>query len=219
MLLTVSYLAGIALISPYRDTGAGAVEQGGEGRPLRDILRSPIVILAVCSAALGYGVMSLLMTATPISMHTHAGHSLESTKFVIQSHIAAMYLPSLVYAALCRRLGFVGMLWLGIAAYLVCLAIALADTAFLNYWAALILLGLGWNFLFLSGTNLLPRGYPPVERFRVQSANEFLVFSVQALASLSSGWFLYHIGWRGLVVVCLPLLAGFVLVFSVCGRI
>jgi MFS family permease len=214
VLLTVSYFAGIALISTYRETRVGAAEHGGGGRPLRVILRSPVVILAVSSAALGYGVMSLLMTATPISMHMHAEHSLESTKFVIQSHIAAMYLPSLFYPMLHRRFGLRGMLWLGVGAYLVCLAIALADTAFLNYWVALVLLGVGWNFLFLSGTNLLPRGYCPPERFRVQSTNDFLVFTVQALVSLSSGWFLYHIGWRGLILACLPLLAGFVMLLS-----
>ena len=219
VLLTVSYGAGIALISTYRETRANAVDHGGGGRSLRDIFRSPVVILAVSSAALGYGVMSLLMTATPISMHTHAGHSLESTKFVIQSHIAAMYLPSLVYPLLCRWAGLRGMLWLGVVAYVVCLAIALADTAFLNYWAALVLLGVGWNFLFLSGTNLLPLGYRPSERFRVQSTNDFLVFSVQALVSLSSGWFLYHIGWRGLIVACVPLLAGFVTLLLIMKKI
>ena len=209
LLLMFSYMAGIVLISFHRDEFVSAAEQGGAGRPLREILRSPVVILAICSAALAYGIMSLLMTATPISMHAHAGHSLEATKFVIQSHIAAMYLPSLLYAGLLARIGLKGMLWSGTAMYLVCLLIAATNTQFLNYWLALILLGVGWNFLFLSGTNLLPLGYRREERFRVQSFNDFVVFSVQALASLSSGWFLYHMGWRGQVVVCLPLLAGF----------
>jgi MFS family permease len=171
-----------------------------------------MLILAVCAAAVGYGVMSLLMTATPISMHTHAGHSLESTKFVIQSHIAAMYLPSLLYATLLSRLGFRGMLWLGTFVYLLCLGIAAMNTDFLTYWSALILLGIGWNFLFLSGTNLLPYGYRPEERFRVQSANDFLVFSVQALASLGSGWLLYHWQWQGIIYACVPLVGVFAFV-------
>jgi hypothetical protein len=175
--------------------------------------------MAIAAAALGYGIMSLLMTATPISMHSHAGHSLESTKFVIQSHIAAMYLPSLVYSVLCRRLGFRGMLWSGTLVYLACLGIAALNTEFLNYWLALVLLGVGWNFLFLTGTNLLPLGYRPEERFRVQSTNDFLVFSVQALVSLSSGWFLYHIGWQGLIVACLPLLAGFAILMLVIKKL
>lgn len=209
LLLTLSYAAGIALISFHREPAISVSERGGAGRPLGEILRSPVIVLAVCAAALGYGVMSLLMTATPISMHTHAGHSLDATKFVIQSHIAAMYLPSLLYAGLYKRLGFAGMLWIGVLTYLSCLVIASISTQFLNYWLALVLLGVGWNFLFLSGTNLLPHGYRPQERFRVQSANDFLVFSVQALASLGSGWFLYHWRWQGIIYACIPLVVGF----------
>jgi MFS family permease len=218
LLLTVSYLVGIALISFHRDNHQAATEQDGAGRPLREILRSPVVILAVCSAALGYGIMSLLMTATPISMHMHAGHSLEATKFVIQSHIAAMYLPSLLYALLFDRLGFTGMLWSGTAVYGVCLGIAAFNTEFLGYWLALVLLGIGWNFLFLSGTNLLPRGYRPEERFRVQSANDFVVFSVQALASLGSGWLLYHWRWQGIIYACIPFVIAFAFVLTAFGK-
>jgi MFS family permease len=192
LLLTLSYAAGIVLVAFHRDHALRGAADHGAGRPLLEIFRSPVVVVAVAAAAVGYGVMSLLMTATPISMHGHAGHSLDATKWVIQSHIAAMYLPSLLYAALFACLGFRGMLGLGLAVYLLCLGIAAFDTAFLNYWLALVLLGIGWNFLFLSGTNLLPYGYRAADRFRVQSANDFLVFSVQALASLGSGWLLFH---------------------------
>ena len=209
LLLTVSYAAGIALVARHRDSGVALPAGHGAGRSLAEIFRSRILIVAVGAAALGYGVMSLLMTATPISMHTHAGHSLEATKFVIQSHIAAMYLPSLLYASLFRWLGFRGLAWLGVGVYSLCLAVALVDTEFLNYWLALVLLGVGWNFLFLSGTNLLPFGYRPEERFRVQSANDFLVFTVQALASLGSGWLLFHWHWRGILLACVPMLLGF----------
>lgn len=209
LLLAGSYVAGLLIIGTYRDTLPEAASHPVSGRPLAEILSSPLIVLAICAAALGYGIMSFIMTATPISMHTHAGHSLGATKFVIQSHIAAMYLPSLVFAWLCARIGYRGMLWSGVAAYAVCLGIAALDTSFLNYWLALILLGIGWNFLFLSGTNLLPMGYRREERFRVQSANDFLVFSIQAIASLSSGWFLYHWRWEGVLLACAPLIAGF----------
>jgi MFS family permease len=202
LLLTFSYAAGIALVSFHADRPAEAQAEDGAGRPLREILKSPAIILAISAAAVGYGVMSLLMTATPISMHTHAGHSLESTKFVIQSHIAAMYLPSLLYARLQAGVGYRGMLWTGVVANVLCLLIAAINTQFLNYWLALMLLGVGWNFLFLSGTNLLPLGYRREERFRVQSVNDFVVFSVQALASLGSGWLLYQAGWTGIIRVC-----------------
>jgi MFS family permease len=215
LLLTLSYLAGLLLISFHSDRALAETGQGGAGRPLVEILRSPVVLLAVSSAALGYGIMSLLMTATPISMHTHAGHSLEATKFVIQSHIAAMYLPSLLYAGLHRRWGHRGLLWSGVGIYALCLLIAALDSEFLTYWSALVLLGIGWNFLFLSGTNLLPHGYRPAERFRVQSVNDFLVFSVQALVSLGSGWLLYHWQWNGIIYACMPLVAAFVVLLIV----
>lgn len=209
LLLAGSYVAGLLIISFYSDTMVETSKHPVARRPLVHILKSPVIILAISAAALGYGIMSLIMTATPISMHTHSGHSLETTKFVIQSHIAAMYLPSLVFAWLSAKIGYRGMLWTGVLVYVVCLGIAALNTDFLNYWLALILLGIGWNFLFLCGTNLLPLGYRAEERFQVQSTNDFLVFSIQALASLSSGWFLFHWQWEGVLLACVPLLAGF----------
>jgi MFS family permease len=211
LLLCVSYIAGLALVSTVREKAVPPSHARDRGRPLREILAAPVVILAIGSAAVGYGIMSFIMTATPISMHVHGGHSLEVTKFVIQSHIAAMYLPSLAYAWLQGRMGYRGMLWLGVAVYLACLLVALVDTRFINYWLSLVLLGIGWNFLFLSGTNLLPFGYRQEERFRVQSVNDFLVFSIQALVTLSSGWVLYRWNWRGILLICLPLIAAYVL--------
>jgi MFS family permease len=218
LLLTGSYVAGLSIISFYRDTEIKQSAQSSSGRPLLEILRSPVIIMAVSAAALGYGIMSFIMTATPISMHTHSGHSLEATKFVIQSHIAAMYLPSLVFAWFCEKIGYKGMLWSGVMVYVICLGIAALNTEFLNFWLALILLGVGWNFLFLSGTNLLPLGYRPEERFRVQSGNDFLVFSIQAIASLSSGWFLFHWQWKGVLLACAPLLVGFCVLMWLAGR-
>jgi len=209
LLLSLSYVAGLLIISFYRDAGLKQTAGHGSGRPLSEILRSQTILLAISAAALGYGVMSFIMTATPISMHVHAGHSLDATKFVIQSHIAAMYLPSLVFAWLFSKVGFRGMLWSGVCVYGVCLGIAAINTDFLNYWLALVLLGIGWNFLFLSGTNLLARGYRREERFRVQSMNDFLVFSIQAIVSLSSGWFLFHWQWRGVLLACIPMVLGF----------
>lgn len=211
LLLAVSYVAGLTIISFHKDNFVTTPVQGSGGQSLQVILRSPVIVLAVSAAALAYGVMSLIMSATPISMHQHAGHSLEATKFVIQSHIGAMYLPSLVYGALFRRLGARAMLRLGLATLLASLLVALSGVQFVNYWLALILLGVGWNFLYLTGTNLLPLGYEPEDRFRVQSANDFLVFTVQALVSLGSGWLLFHWHWRGLLLTCVPLLVGFMI--------
>ena len=208
LLLIASYLAGMLLIAGYRDNIAAGAKRSRGGRHVTEIFRSPTVRIAVLSAAVGYGVMSFIMTATPISMHVHNGHSLETTKFVIQSHIAAMYLPALVFPWLHGLLGVRRVIWSGIAVYAFCLAIAWFDTSFLHYWFALILLGFGWNLLFLSGTNLLPAGYRDEERFRVQSTNDFLVFSVQAAASLSAGWLLHLWHWQGIIGLSyIPLVA------------
>ena len=209
LLLSLSYVAGLVIISFHRDSIPLTTHHSGKGRPLAEILRSPVVILAIFSAALGYGVMTFMMTATPISMHKHAGHSLEATKLVIQSHIVAMYLPSLVFAWFFDRLGYKGMMWIGAGIYLLCILVAMINTDFLHFWLALVLVGVGWNFLFLSGTNLLSQGYRTDERFRVQSVNDFLVFSIQALASLGSGWVLYQWQWSGVLWACIPLIIGF----------
>jgi predicted MFS family arabinose efflux permease len=215
LLLLVAYVPGLVLIAGYRDRGVIRISDSDGGRSLRVIFTQPVVLLAVAAAATGYGVMTFLMTATPISMHEHAGHSLEATKWVIQSHIAGMYLPSLVFGALSARFGLQAMLWAGITAFVMTLAIAVWDTALLHYWVALVLLGVGWNFLFLSGTNLLPRGYAPAERFRVQSLNDFLIFSVQAAVSLGSGWALLRVGWNGVLWLAAVPVIGFTVILTV----
>jgi len=211
LLLCLSYLTGLGIICFYRDEVTAEAQHPGPGRPLGEILRQPIVIIAICSAALGYGIMTFMMTATPISMHNHAGHSLQDTKLVIQSHIVAMYLPALVFSWFLDKLGYKGMLWAGVSVYLLCVLVAMINTDFIHFWLALVLVGVGWSFLFLSGTNLLPRGYQRNERFRVQAVNDFLVFSIQALASLASGWVLYQWQWQGVLWTCVPAILAFAL--------
>jgi len=209
LLLMVCYLLGIVLVAYYREPDRESRNaQQVEGRPLREVLRNPVVVLAIGCSAAAYGVMTFLMTATPISMHEHSGHSLEATKFVIQSHIIAMYLPSLCFAWLYTRFGARSMLWLGVLAMVLTLLTGLSGVTFLHYWVALSLVGIGWNFLFLTGTNLLVLGHRSEERFRVQSFNDFLTFSVQATVSLGSGWVLYAVQWNGLLwAVALPVIA------------
>ena len=209
LLLALVYLLGIVLISFYREVRVGSSQQTIQGRPLLEIMRSPVIILAVASSAVGYGVMSFVMTAGPVSMHEHAGHDMQSTKWVLQSHIAAMYLPSLVFPWLHSRFGYIRMMWAGVAALSLCLLIGSINTDFIHYWLTMVILGIGWNFLFLSGTNLLRYGYRDEERFKVQSFNDFLVFSIQAIASLSSGWFLYRWGWQGVLSASVPLVLAF----------
>ncbi len=187
--------------------------EAGEGNPrnFSELLASPGILLAMGSASVGFAVMSFIMTATPISMHELNHYSLEETKWVIQSHIMAMFIPSLFSGWLVKKLGFLTMMWSGLGIYLVCLFIAYWDQALIHYWSALVLLGLGWNLLFVSGTALLPQMYQANETHRVQGLNDLMVFSAQAITSLASGVLLILLGWQGLVWVALPIMAILVL--------
>lgn len=179
----------------------------GEARALRDITKQPLFIIAICTATIGYALMSYLMTATPLSMHHMQGHSLIETKWVIQSHIAAMYLPSLLTPWLVKKIALKGLLKLGSIIYIVVALIAFSGEEVMHYWWALVLLGIGWNFLFLTGTSLLPQSYHPCERHKVQATNDFVLFGFQAFASLMAGWVLFTGGWHYVVLTSLPLLA------------
>lgn len=174
-------------------------------RPLKEIIKQPVFWLAISSGAIGYVIMTFVMTATPVSMHVMDGHSLEDTKMVIQSHIAAMFLPSLLTAWIIRKLGVKWMMIVGLLSYLVCVGIAFMSHDLVNYWVALIALGIGWNFLFVGGTTLLPQSYKPHERFKVQALNEFVVFGSQATAALTAGWFIFAFGWETLLTFVIPI--------------
>jgi predicted MFS family arabinose efflux permease len=178
--------------------------QEEEQRPLITIAKQPVFMIALTAAALGYALMSFLMTSTPLSMHEHHGFSLAQAKWVIQSHLIAMFLPSLFSGVLLKHLGSTSIIILGAILYLVVVAVALAGQAFLHYWWALVLLGVGWNFLFLGGTSLLPQAYRHSERFKAQALNDFAIFTLQALASLSAAWVLFRFGWSVQVLICVP---------------
>ncbi|TMM42672.1 MFS transporter [Colwellia ponticola] len=176
----------------------------GEARDLTEIIKQPIFLIALCTAAIGFALMSYLMTATPISMHHMQGHSLQETKWVIQTHTAAMYLPSLVAPWLIKQLKLKGLMLMGALIYSAVAVIALSGHEVMHYWWALMLLGIGWNFLFLTGTSLLPQSYRASERHKVQATNDFVLFGFQAMASLLAGWILFTAGWHWVVLISLP---------------
>ena len=202
-MLTVSFLI---LLAFYKKTTFEKQDQFSAARPLGKIFRQPALILAIASAAVGYSVMSLIMTATPLSMHEMDLHSLEETTRVIQSHILAMYVPSFFSGFLISWLGVKRIIQAGFALMIVCIFIGWGQPDFISYWGTLVFLGVGWNFLFLGGTTLLTQSYRASERFKVQAVNDFLVFGLQALGSLSAGILLASIGWSGVMVFALPLL-------------
>ncbi len=181
------------------------VEQVVEAqRPLSRIARQPAFLVAIGAAVVGWCVMSLIMTATPVSMHEVDHFNLEDTAWVIQSHIMAMFLPSLFSGFLVSRFGPLRIIAAGLGLLFVCLFVAWIDQQLIHYWWALVLLGVGWNFMFLGGTTLLTQTYRDSERFKVQALNDFIVFSMQATAALGSGVILVQLGWNGLIALSIP---------------
>ena len=181
----------------------------GDARALPEVVRQPMFLIAVAASVVSYAVMSFIMTATPISMHVHDHHSDTDTAWVIQSHLLAMYGPSLFSGRLVARIGVRAGMALGLALMFVCVAIASAGRDLMHYWWGLVLLGIGWNLLFVAGTTLLTTTYRTAERFRAQAVNEFSVFGTQALASLLAGPAIHALGWRTLNLATLVPLALF----------
>jgi MFS family permease len=206
--LTAALLVLCSLLFTHIDnTHIVTTKSAGTGRELRVIAHQPVFVLAVSASVVGYALMSFIMTATPVHMHVHEAYSLQDTKWVIQSHILAMFFPSLFSGWLISKLGTSKIIYCGLLAYVSTILIALTGGEWLNYWLALVLLGIGWNFLFVGGTVLLSQSYRPNERFKVQGLNEFLVFSCQATAALSAGVFLNLIEWRGLLIASFSIIA------------
>lgn len=218
--LATLYAASTLLLLFYGNLRTHGVAAQGNERPLRTIVRQPLFLLALLTAAVGYSVMSFVMTAAPIQLHRLEGFSLHQTTLVIQSHIVAMYLPSLFTGVLLERLGLSRVLLAGLAAFLASVVAALISMHLLHYGVTLVLLGLGWNFLFVGGTVLLTRTYRPVERFKAQAVNDLVVFGSQATAALSSGTVLFVADWRTLSVTSLlPLLVTLIAVLALRRRI
>ena len=202
------------LLVGYKDIVLMPSDVEIKARSMGQIFRQPVIWVAVLAGVIAFGVMSLIMTATPVSMHVLNGYSLEDTKWVIQSHIAAMFIPSLVTPMVVRWVGLVGMMGVGLLAFVLAIVIGYWDQHLMHYWFALVLLGVGWNFLFIGGTALLPQGYTDGERFKMQATNDVCVFVVQALVSMLSGWLLYSVGWDVLLLMCLPLIVIQILIIA-----
>jgi MFS family permease len=176
------------------------------GRSYFELISQPRFLQAVVSAAFAYAVMSFLMTATPINMHIIEHYSLDKTGIVIQLHIVSMFLPSLITGYLLRKFGHSKIIYAGVIFFILAILLSLLQSSFLNYLLSLIFLGIGWNFLYLSGTGLLVLSYREEEKFKAQGFNDILVFSTQALASLSAGYVLSMTSWKTMNVIVVPFL-------------
>ena len=184
-------------------------------RPIGEIILQPVFISAVMGAMAGAGIMTLLMTATPISMHINNSYTLDQTAYVIQIHVLGMYVPSLFTGFLIEKFGVIRIMVVGVIAFLATSIIGYQGHTLMHYWWALLLLGIGWNFLFVGGTTMLTYTYSSSEKFKAQAVNEFLVFGTSAIASLLAGTIMYLFGWIQLMLIPLPMLI--IVIFSLLG--
>ena len=181
-------------------------ERSGGGRPLAVILRQPVFIVAALAGAVGYGLMNLLMTATPIAMDL-CRHPFASVAMVIEWHVVAMFAPGFFTGSLIRRFGVLNVILAGIALVALCVVIALNGITVTHFLLALALLGVGWNFMYTGGTTLLTESYAPAEKARVQGANDFIVCATMGVSSLASGAMVSTAGWEAMNRAMLPVLA------------
>jgi MFS family permease len=182
-----------------------AAERAGQPRPLREIVRQPLFIVACLGAITSYAVMNLMMGATPLAMQM-CGLPYNSATLVIESHIIGMFAPALFAGWLIKRFGILCIMATGVLMYLVCVVAALEGQRVINFWLSGTLLGTGWCFLYVGATTLLTEAYRPEEKAKAQGMNDMLVFTVMGASSALSGAILYRLGWNALNLFALPLL-------------
>jgi MFS family permease len=206
LVLSAFALVALGVQSQVRVPPPTMEETRGGGRPLSQIVRQPVFIVAALSAALGYGIMNLLMTATPLAM-SFCSHPFSAAAFVIEWHVVGMYAPGFFTGSLIRRFGALKVIAAGIVLMGACVAVALSGIALWQFWAALVLLGVGWNFMYIGGTTLLIDAYTPPEKAKTQGMNDVIVFTVMSISSFSSGALISAAGWDRMNLGALPLLA------------
>ena len=176
-----------------------------QGRPLGALLREPAFFVATLGAALGYGVMNLLMAATPLAMQV-CGYDFADAAFVLEWHVIGMFAPGFFTGHLIKRFGVLAVMGVGVLLNAACVAVALAGVEIAHFTVALTLLGVGWNFLFTGSTTLAMQSYRPEEKDRAQAVINFGVFATMALTSFASGALVTTQGWSVLNLGSLPAL-------------
>jgi len=167
------------------------------GRPLKEIMKQPVFIVTAVSAALSYGVMSLLMAATPLAMQT-CGFPFSDAALVLQWHVIGMFAPGFITGHLIKRFGSIPIMGVGLGLYVICIGVALSGTQLHQFLISLFMLGIGWNFLFTGSTTLSTLAFRPEEKDRVQGTINFFVFVTMAITSFTSGAVLVTQGWSWL---------------------
>lgn len=209
-------LVALAVLSQVRLKPV-AVAHTDTPRRLREILAQPVLLVSILGAATGYVVMVMVMTATPLAI-LGCGLPLSSVTPVIQWHVVGMFAPSFFSGSLIKRYGAPRMMQIGFALLLGHVAITVIGVEFLHFLSGLFLLGVGWNFAFVGGTALLTQSYRPSEQLKVQAINEFAIFGLVAVASLSAGWLYDRFGWVILNLTAVPMLVAALLFTLAIGR-
>ena len=205
VVLSAIALVALGVQSRVRVPAPPGTTHGG-GRPLSQVVRQPVFVVAVLSAALGYGVMNLLMTATPLAM-SFCGYPFAAAAFVIEWHVVGMYAPGFVTGGLIQRFGALKVIMAGTLLMAACAAVALAGNKVGHFWSALVVLGVGWNLMYTGGTTLLTEVYAPAEKAKTQGLNDFIVFTVMGISSFSSGALIDAAGWERMNAFALPFVA------------
>jgi predicted MFS family arabinose efflux permease len=194
--LAIVALIGLSIVSniTFPPMTGGSKQQG---RSAWELAKQPVFVIAILCGALGYGVMNLLMAATPIAMQV-CGFAFDRTALVLEWHVLGMFVPSFFTGNLIKRFGIRPILWTGILLNLLCVTVALNGIELHNFLIALFALGVGWNFLYVGGTTLLTSTYKPEERTQAQAAMDMCVFGTMALSSFASGALINTQGWNWL---------------------
>ena len=190
----------------YKETKTPNNQSKFEIETILKLLKNIKIIQSIVSAGLGYFTMAIIMTATPLHMHLINKFTLFETSIVIQLHVIGMFLPSLFSGDLIKRFGNTNIIYAGVVILFLSILTNTFFDFYYSYMLGLILLGIGWNFLFVSGSSLLVVSYEEKDRFTAQGLNDFIVFSTQGIGSLSAGFLLYFSNWTIINLLCVPLL-------------
>ena len=204
--LSITAIFPIFILLFYKDNENIIKKSKFQYKTIVSLLKNIKILQSIISAGFGYFIMAIIMTATPLHMHLVNNFTLFQTSIVIQFHVIGMFLPSLFSGDLVKKFGNTNIIYSGVIILFMSIIINTSFDFYYSYLAGLILLGIGWNFLFVSGSSLLVVSYEEKDKFTAQGLNDFIVFSTQGIGALSAGFLLYYSNWKILNILCIPLL-------------
>ena len=204
--LSITAVIPIFILLFYEDNVNTKNKSKFQFKTIVSLIKNIKILQAIISAGFGYFIMAIIMTATPLHMHLVNNFTLFQTSIVIQFHVIGMFLPSLFSGDLVKKFGNTNIIYSGVIILFMSIIINTSFDFYYSYLVGLILLGIGWNFLFVSGSSLLVVSYEEKDKFTAQGLNDFIVFSTQGIGALSAGFLLYYSNWKILNILCIPLL-------------